>query len=253
MNKKRVGNKIAVGFGGASAYTQIMIVRAMEVGCLAQPRAALLPSVKALRLQGAPFLIKPRLRAQFNCVCIFACLRRPSPPEIFSTLDDSSGRSSAFYKRFPSVPAPPSQGFKQELDQLLALLPSHIKKKLEELPDLPQLVEIVLDLGRRPVARFPSGDFPLAEDVLTIADLEQAISLVGDFADDNRAGIDRTLHRISAIRNRAGRIIGLTCRVGRSISGSAEMARDLVGRGGSLLLMGPPGVGKTTAIRSAFT
>jgi stage III sporulation protein SpoIIIAA len=73
---------------------------------------------------------------------------------------------------------------------------------------------------------------------------------VGDFADDNRAGIDRTLHRISAIRNRGGRIVGLTCRVGRAISGSAEMVRDLVASGGSLLLMGPPGVGKTTAIRS---
>lgn len=114
---------------------------------------------------------------------------------------------------------------------------------------MPQLIEIVLDLGRRPVARYPSGDSSLAEDVLTIADLEQAISLVGDFGDDNRAGIDRTLHRISAIRNRAGRIVGLTCRVGRAISGSAEMAKDLVESGGSLLLMGPPGVGKTTAIR----
>ncbi|KAI5070600.1 hypothetical protein GOP47_0014943 [Adiantum capillus-veneris] len=224
----------------------------MEVGCARQPRRALPPSLEALPLQGprgVPWSLKPMLQSELKRVCIWACLRRPSPPEIFSTFGDSSSKSSAFHKRFPSVPAPPPQGFKQELHKLLALLPPHIKKRLEELPDLPQLVEIVLDLGRRPVARFPSGDFPLAEDVLTIADLEQAISLVGEFADDNRAGIDRTLHRISAIRNRAGRIVGLTCRVGRSISGSAEMARDLVERGGSLLLMGPPGVGKTTAIR----
>lgn len=74
---------------------------------------------------------------------------------------------------------------------------------------------------------------------------------MGDFGEDNRAGIDRTLHRISAMRTRSGRVVGLTCRVGRAISGSAEMVRDLVGSGGSLLLMGPPGVGKTTAIRCA--
>lgn len=179
----------------------------------------------------------------------WACLRRPSPPEIFGTMSGSSSHTPAFHKRFPSIFAPPPEGFSEELDQLLRLLPSHIKTRLEEHSDSPQLIEIVLDLGRRPMARFPSGDFPLAKDVLTNTDLEQAISLVGDFADDNRAGIDRTLHRISAIRNRAGKIIGLTCRVGRAISGSAEMARDLVESGGSLLLMGPPGVGKTTAIR----
>lgn len=197
-------------------------------------------------LHGNVSLLKPNGAGHF---WIWACLRRPSPPEIFSTMSDTNSKSPAFHKRFPSIFAPPPEGFNKELDQLLALLPPHIKTRLQEHRDLPQLIEIVLDLGRRPMARFPSGDFPLTEDVLTITDLEQAISLVGDFADDNRAGIDRTLHRISAIRNRAGRIIGLTCRVGRAISGSAEMARDLVERGGSLLLMGPPGVGKTTAIR----
>lgn len=72
---------------------------------------------------------------------------------------------------------------------------------------------------------------------------------MGDFAADNRAGISRTLHRISAIRNRKGFIVGLTCRVGRSVTGSANLLRDLVKDGGSLLLIGPPGVGKTTVIR----
>eukprot|EP00250_Pteridium_aquilinum_P015802 c22769_g1_i1 orf=859-3015(-) len=210
------------------------------------------PLLKCMFLNGARHFSwsKPMLDNKARNTWIWACLRRPSPPQILSNLGgDNSSESSGFQKRFPSIFAPPPEGFRKELDQLLALLPPHIKKRLEEHPDLPQLIEIVLDLGRRPVARYPSGDFPLAEDVLTSTDLEQAISLVGDFADDNRAGIDRTLHRISAIRNRAGRIIGLTCRVGRAISGSAEMARDLVEKGGSLLLMGPPGVGKTTAIR----
>lgn len=184
----------------------------------------------------------------FHGVSAVSCLpypRRPSPPLLFYS------KNPAVSHRFNSISAPASlpQGFREELHQLLALLPPHIRKRIEDHPELPQLIEIVLDLGRRPVARYPSGDSPLAEDVLTIADLEQALSLVGDFADDNRAGIDRTLHRISAIRNRAGRIVGLTCRVGRAITGSAEMARDLVASGGSLLLMGPPGVGKTTAIR----
>ncbi|CAM6095756.1 unnamed protein product [Calypogeia fissa] len=138
---------------------------------------------------------------------------------------------------------------REDLHKLLELLPEEMRRKLLVHGELEHLVEIVLDLGRRPLARFPSGDWFISRDVVSSADLGHAVSLVGEFADDNRAGMDRTLHRISAIRNRAGGIIGLTCRTGRAISGSAEMARDLVAGGGSLLLMGPPGVGKTTAIR----
>lgn len=72
---------------------------------------------------------------------------------------------------------------------------------------------------------------------------------VGDFDEDNRSGIDQTLHRISAIRNRSGRVVGLTCRAGRVIEGSAAMIEELVKRGRNILLLGRPGVGKTTAIR----
>ncbi|XP_010279164.1 PREDICTED: uncharacterized protein ycf45 isoform X2 [Nelumbo nucifera] len=136
-----------------------------------------------------------------------------------------------------------------ELGRLLALLPEEMRRRVSEHPELHRLIEVVMDLGRKPLARFPSGDFVLSDHPITFQDLEHATSQVGDFSIDNRAGISRTLHRISAIRNRKGRIIGLTCRVGRAISGSADLLRDLVKDGASLLLIGPPGVGKTTIIR----
>ncbi|XP_010428223.1 PREDICTED: uncharacterized protein ycf45-like isoform X1 [Camelina sativa] len=139
--------------------------------------------------------------------------------------------------------------FDDELRRLLALVPEEIRRTLDEHPEISELIEIVLDLGRTPLARFPSGDFVISDDSVTFKDLEFAVSQVGEFTNDNRAGISRTLHRISAIRNRKGEIIGLTCRVGRSVRGSANLLRDLVQDGNSLLLIGPPGVGKTTMIR----
>ncbi|MCL7042249.1 hypothetical protein MKW94_016285 [Papaver nudicaule] len=139
--------------------------------------------------------------------------------------------------------------FNFELERLLALLPEKLQQKAIEHPELNQMIEVVMDLGRKPLARFPSGDFILSDYPITFQDLEVAISQVGDFAVDNRAGISRTLHRISAIRNRKGEIVGLTCRVGRAISGSADLLRDLVKDEASILLIGPPGVGKTTIIR----
>ncbi|KAK1424066.1 hypothetical protein QVD17_19378 [Tagetes erecta] len=136
-----------------------------------------------------------------------------------------------------------------ELGRMLRLLPEEMRRRVNEHQELHQLIEVVMDLGRKPLARFPSGDFVLSDDLITVDDLEHATSLVGDFADDNRAGISRTLHRISAIRNRKGTIVGLTCRVGRAVLGSAKLLQDLVKDGASLLLIGPPGVGKTTIIR----
>jgi stage III sporulation protein SpoIIIAA len=136
-----------------------------------------------------------------------------------------------------------------DLGQLLIILPEAIRVELEQHPKLGTLVEVVLDLGRHPEARFPDGAEYISERVITKADLQFCIDRVGIFSGDNRAGIERTLHRISAMRNRSGEIIGLTCRVGRAIYGTINMIRDLVETGGSILMLGRPGVGKTTALR----
>ncbi|KAL3652609.1 hypothetical protein CASFOL_002290 [Castilleja foliolosa] len=142
-----------------------------------------------------------------------------------------------------------TEDFNVELGRLLSLLPENMRQRASEHPELRDLIEVVMDLGRKPLARFPSGDFLLSDHPITLEDIQHATSQVGDFAVDNRAGISRTLHRISGIRNRKGTVIGLTCRVGRAVSGSANLLRDLVKDGASLLLIGPPGVGKTTIIR----
>ncbi|BFM40665.1 R3H domain-containing nucleic acid-binding protein [Synechocystis sp. LKSZ1] len=136
-----------------------------------------------------------------------------------------------------------------DLFQLLDILPLPIRSILVEHPQRDNLIEVVMDLGRFPEARFPQGAIYLSETPITKADLQYSIARVGLFSSDNRAGIERTLHRISAIRNRTDEIIGLTCRVGRAIFGTITMIQDLVETGESLLLLGRPGVGKTTALR----
>lgn len=136
-----------------------------------------------------------------------------------------------------------------DMDLFLEIVPLRMREELLRHEEIEGLIEVVLDLGRKPLARFPSGDWVISEQPVKLEDLHQAIAKVGEFADDNRSGIDHSLHRISAIRNRKMQIIGLTCRVGRAVSGSAEIIRDLVESGGSILVIGPPGVGKTTLIR----
>ncbi len=135
-----------------------------------------------------------------------------------------------------------------ELDVLLGVFPERIKKALET-PQREQLLEVVLDLGRPPEARYPDSFVYLAEEPVTREELTQVVQMIGEFGSDNRAGIERTLHRISALKNRRGEIIGLTCRVGRAVSGTIDIIADIIKEGRSLLLLGKPGVGKTTMLR----
>ena len=136
-----------------------------------------------------------------------------------------------------------------DLEALLAVLPPAVRKAVEREGAAGELLEVVLDLGRPPEARFAGGDFYLSADGVTAEDLAHVTAGVSPFGGDNRAGIERTLHRISAIRNRAGDVIGLTCRVGRAVRGSARVIEDFATSGKSVLLVGRPGVGKTTILR----
>jgi stage III sporulation protein SpoIIIAA len=135
------------------------------------------------------------------------------------------------------------------LEQLLDVLPIPVRQRLEEQEDVEDLLEIVLDLGREPEARFPLRVLALSDLGVKHDDLDYVVQRVGEFGRDNRAGIERTLHRISAIRNRSGKIVGLTCRIGRAVYGTIDIIRDVVESGRSILMLGRPGVGKTTKLR----
>src|SRR5688572_13254845 len=134
------------------------------------------------------------------------------------------------------------------LDELLAVLPPELAAQIGE-DERGQLIEIVLDLGRKPEARFTDHYDYLREEVITREELDFVEARLGAFGGDNRAGIPATLHRISAMRNRRGVIVGLTLRVGRAVMGIVDILRDLIESGESLLLMGRPGLGKTTLLR----
>lgn len=136
-----------------------------------------------------------------------------------------------------------------DLDKLLEILPNFVKEPLQQHPNRNNLIEVVMDLGRRPEARFPDNPEYLSQRSISWQDLDYCVKKVGNFSGDNRAGIEKTLHRISSLRNREGSVIGLTCRVGRAVFGTISIIRDLLQQGDSILLLGKPGVGKTTAVR----
>ncbi|MCA9901206.1 MAG: AAA family ATPase, partial [Anaerolineales bacterium] len=138
---------------------------------------------------------------------------------------------------------------KADLQKLLHILPIPIKEKIEQIGREVELLEVVMDLGRQPTARYIDGEVVLRQAEVTPADIAAVVNGIGDFDDDNRAGITRTLHRISGIRNRKGEVVGLTCRVGRAVFGTIDIIEDIIADGHSILLLGRPGVGKTTMLR----
>ena len=164
--------------------------------------------------------------------------------------NDAQSRDSANLSASSNSVSQRSQSaIHDDLHRLLAILPPDIATLIQQHAQAEKLIEVVLDLGRLPEARFPSGADYLSDKVVTKENLQYCIDRVGFFGGDNRAGIEKTLHRISAIRNRSGEIIGLTCRVGRAVFGTIGLIHDLVERGQSILMLGRPGVGKTTALR----
>ncbi|CAA7400415.1 unnamed protein product [Spirodela intermedia] len=194
----------------------------------------------------------------------FACRLALSPPESSFAFPSKRRNGEVLpsgWKRslpFPCLKALAAKamedGFvvvEDDIHALLEILPRDVHEKLRNEPRRAQLLEVILDLGRRPEARFlgESGGQYLREAEITLNELEEAQNAVGEFGADNRAGIEGTLHRISAIRSRKGFIVGMTCRVGRAVTGHVDMVRDLLNLNESILFLGRPGVGKTTVMR----
>jgi len=159
-----------------------------------------------------------------------------------ATLDDT---------RWQTPPDGEQVRITDDLELLLEVLPPEVRSAIEAWDDRGVLIEVVLDLGRVPEIRYPDGAEVLPLEPVSREELGHVVGRVGHFGKDNRAGIERTLHRISAIRNRKGDVVGLTCRVGRAVVGTIDIVRDVIESGQSILLLGRPGVGKTTLLREA--
>ena len=138
-----------------------------------------------------------------------------------------------------------------DLAAMLNVFPDEIAEAVKQKDHFDDLLEVILDLGRVPTARFVDGEVPLLDRLVDETDINHVVSRFSEFDADNRAGMERTLHRISAIRNRRGEVVGLTCRVGRAVYGTIGIIEDLIDSGESILILGRPGVGKTTMLREA--
>lgn len=143
------------------------------------------------------------------------------------------------------------QRITDDLEAMLAVFPPEVAQAVQSRDNFDSLLEVILDLGRNPSARFITGEVELLDKPVTQEDLKYVTDRISDFDADNRAGMERTLHRISAIRNRRGKVVGLTCRVGRAVYGTIEIIENLIESGQSVLILGKPGVGKTTMLREA--
>ena len=138
-----------------------------------------------------------------------------------------------------------------DLPALLAVLPFKFVNQVKQANNADDLLEIILDLGRLPMARYVDREVEISDKEVSRAEIDEVLTRIGEFDADNRAGIERTLHRISAMRNKHGVVVGLTCRVGRAVYGTIDIIEDLVKSGKSILLLGRPGIGKTTMLREA--
>ncbi len=138
-----------------------------------------------------------------------------------------------------------------DIHVLKRVLPMHITYAIEELGHENDLLEVVMDMGRLPTARYVDGEIELSDKEVTREDLDAMVARIGAFDADNRAGMERTLHRISAIRNRRGEVVGLTVRIGRAVYGTIDIIEELIKSGKNILMLGAPGVGKTTMLREA--
>ena len=216
------------------AMPSTMALAAAHPGALVRAARAGASALQRASSRAPPAFSPPRLRGacRASVPCPRVAVTSPA-----STSADEEPFGAPSHGSGAGVPDLASLTDPAELDLLVNLLPPKVRGTLSEHPRKLSLLEVVLDLGRRPIARFADGDEFLSEDVLDYADIERALENVGEIGGDNRAGINRTLHRISVIRNRAGGVVGLTCRVGRAISGGADLVCDLIDAGASVLLL----------------